>query len=92
MAQAAAYAAAIPMQHGGVIRGPATAYIEPGMTEMFIPLSGPSTMTHRWSGGPIPVSGMERAGGGVTDQVGKAWATRLLSDISSEIQERRRGG
>jgi hypothetical protein len=78
------------MQHGGILRGPATAYIEPGMTEMFIPLSGPSTMNVTGNIG-VGVSGLERASPSLVNRIASQVGTKLLSDISSEIQERRRG-
>ena len=79
----------VGMQEGGILTGPATAYVEPGMTEAFIPLSGPSRGGYdlSWSGGPIPLSGLERGSPADVNAIARA----LAKSLTEKIRMRRRG-
>ena len=58
---------AVGMQMGGVLEGPALAYVEPGVTEAFVPLTGPGAIgggggafTHEFTNA-LQVAGLEGA-------------------------------
>lgn len=76
------------MQEGGILTGPAMAYVEPGVTEAFIPLSrGGGGYDLSWSGGPIPISGLERGSPADVNAIARA----LARSLTEKIRMRRRG-
>ena len=76
------------MDEGGVVVGPQTVHVGAGIVEAFTPLGriGGGAMDLSWSGGPIPISGLERAS--PTDV--SAIARDLASLITEKIRTRRR--
>jgi hypothetical protein len=77
------------MQHGGILQGPAMAYIEPGMIEAFVPL-GRLGGTMNVSGNiGVGVTGLERASPDVVNQIAAQVGKRVFKDLSSEIETRR---
>jgi len=76
------------MQEGGILTGPAMAYVEPGVTEAFIPLGrGGGGYDLSWSGGPIPISGLERGSPADVNAIARA----LAQSLTEKIRTRRRG-
>jgi hypothetical protein len=76
------------MQEGGILTGPATAYVEPGVTEAFIPLGrGGGGYDLSWSGGPIPIAGLERGSPADVNAIARA----LARSLTEKIRARRRG-
>jgi hypothetical protein len=73
------------MQEGGVLRGPAMAYVEPGTTEAFVPLSGPGAggaFTHEFLNA-LKVAGLERGSPGDVNAIAREMARSLTQKIRS---------
>jgi len=80
---------AVGMQEGGILRGPALAYVEPGVTEAFVPLSGPGAggaFTHEFTNA-LNITGLEGASQMDVNAIAKA----LAKSLTRKVRTRRRG-
>lgn len=78
----------VGMQEGGILEGPALAYVEPGVREAFVPLSGPGAggaFTHEFLNA-LTVAGLEGAAPTDVNEI----ARELAQSLTSKIRSRRR--
>jgi len=79
---------AVGMQAGGILTGPAMAYVEPGVTEAFVPLTGPGaggTFTHEFMNA-LNITGLEGASQADVSRI----ARELAVSLTQKIRSRRR--
>jgi len=78
----------VGMQEGGILRGPAMAYVEPGVTEAFVPLTGPGAggaFTHEFMNA-LNITGLEGASQADVSRI----ARELAVSLTQKIRSRRR--
>jgi len=78
----------VGMDEGGVVTGPATVQVGAGITEAFIPIQagGGGSFDVSWSGGPIPITGLEGASPSDVSQI----ARELAISLTEKLRSRRR--
>lgn len=80
---------AVGMQAGGVLTGPAMAYVEPGVTEAFVPLSGAGAggaFTHEFINA-LQVAGLESASPSDVSQIAREFAESLAAKLRSKRRQ-----
>ena len=78
----------VGMDQGGIVAGPATVRVGAGIVEAFTPLGniGGGGFDLSWSGGPIPISGLEGASPTDVSRI----ARELAESLTAKIRTRRR--
>jgi len=77
------------MQMGGILEGPAMAYVEPGVREAFVPLTGPGAggaFTHEFVNA-LQVAGLEAASPTDVNVIAREFAESLLAKLRSKRRQ-----